>query len=561
MTITTTLQALVLEDMIESDQLASAFHGKRIGYYTGSFDPVHIGHKGFAEGVIEAGLCDYILIVPAWGGDGYKERAPISVRLEMQEALFADNPHIIITRLSPLEVQRDLTKIVSGQTIRGYPVVEAQDETVEFIGLIGSDTALNLAIPSHNEGEEANRKKRLQVFMRGVAIPEKHAETTIGSIMALPVSRFIVGHRDGDNLALLNGVVGDRPISEVYGNEQAKLASSTLVKQRLRNGESVDDLVDLQVNKIIFRYNLYPKNKEKNMKLFDLHRIQTKHHTLYVETLGNAWNPACVLIPGAMEGAWCWSERFCQILADAGFFVVRFDHRDIGRSTQSSLGMTYNLQDLAEDVVTILDALRIEKAHFAGHSMGGHICQQLAIDYPARVISICPIGSAPIGETEETVKGLTEAEQSIMDQTWKVYLARKDSEDPEEHTRGFLEVYRYLHGTLPMDESIARHYISEMVTRSPKETLQAGNPHEKVMARLMESAHERKGILHRIKVPTLIIHGDKEPAALPRFAVSMSREIPEARLEFIQGMGHMFFSKDLEYKITTLLVDHMRGVR
>ncbi|MBN4067060.1 alpha/beta hydrolase [Simkania negevensis] len=299
--------------------------------------------------------------------------------------------------------------------------------------------------------------------------------------------------------------------------------------------------------------------ESKDMKLFDSHRIQSKQHTLYVETLGNALDPASVLISGAMEGAWCWSERFCQILADAGFFVVRFDHRDIGRSTQSPPDTIYNLQDLTGDVIAILDALRIEKAHFVGHSMGGHICQQLAIDYPTRVITICPIGSAPIGETEETIKSLTEEEQSIMDQTWKVYLARKDSEDIEEHTRGFLEVYRYLHGTVPMDENIARHYLSEMITHSPKETLQAGNHHEKVMARLMDSSHERKGILGQIKIPTLIIHGEQERAALPRFAISMSREIPAARLELVKGMGHIFFSRELEDKITDKLIEHMQN--
>lgn len=294
------------------------------------------------------------------------------------------------------------------------------------------------------------------------------------------------------------------------------------------------------------------------MKSFDEHYIQTKKHTLYVETFGQKKDPACILISGAMQGAWDWSERFCQILADAGFFVLRFDHRDIGRSTQSPSGMAYTLKELTGDIVAILDALQIEKAHFSGHSMGGHICQQLAIDYPDRVISIAPLGSGYIGETEETVRGLTEKEQAIYDQTWKVYLARQDSEDLEKHIQGFLEVYRYLHGSIPMDEEIARHSISEMLMHSPKETLEAGNPHEKAMAQLMESFGERKGILKQIKARTLVIHGEKDPAAPPRFAMSMSQEIPGAHLEVIPGMGHMYFSKDLEDQITKLLIQHMR---
>jgi nicotinic acid mononucleotide adenylyltransferase len=265
LTVASSLQGLVLEDLIESSTLSNTLHGKRVGYYTGSFDPIHRGHMGFAEGVIEAGYCDYVLIVPAWGGDGYKERAPVSMRLEMQQALFAQHPRIIVTNLSPLAVQQALTKIIPDQTIRGYPAVEAEDDGVEFIGLIGSDTALNLAMPASNDQDEVNRRKRLQVFMRGVSIPEKHAETTIGSIMALPVFRFIVGLRDGDDLGVLNGVVGDRPIAKIYKNEQARQASSTLVKQRLREGESVGDLLDPQVLDIIHKHKLYQETFHGNM--------------------------------------------------------------------------------------------------------------------------------------------------------------------------------------------------------------------------------------------------------------------------------------------------------
>lgn len=257
LTFSTSLQSLVLEDLIESNALNEMLKGKRVGYYTGSFDPIHIGHQGFAKGVIERGLCDYVIIVPAWGGDGYKERAPVSHRLEMLYALFSDDPNVIVTSLSPQEFQRALTKENPNVTIKGLPVVEPMDPTLEFIGLIGSDTALNLSIPSDDETEEVNRKKRLQVFMRGVSISEKYAQTTIGSIMALPVDRFIAGLRAGDDLTLLKGAVGDRPISEIFWNERICHASSTLVKKRLRNGEEVTDLIHPSVLEIIQKYHLY----------------------------------------------------------------------------------------------------------------------------------------------------------------------------------------------------------------------------------------------------------------------------------------------------------------
>ena len=269
--------------------------------------------------------------------------------------------------------------------------------------------------------------------------------------------------------------------------------------------------------------------------------------------------PACVLISGAMEGAWCWTDRLCQKITDAGFRVLRYDHRDIGRSTQNS-GPGYRLQDLTEDVIAILDALGIQNAHFVGHSMGGYICQMLAIDFQERVLSICPLGSGPLGDLEDADNRLSPDEQKRMDQTWGVYLARQDSDNTEEHIRGFLEVYRYLHGTLSMDERIARRYVTEMLSHSPKETLQAGNCHEMVMRELMQTSSERKGILKRIQVPTLVMHGDHDYAALPRFAIAMSNEIPGAHLCLLAGMGHMFFSEGLEDTLASHLIAHMRGL-
>jgi nicotinic acid mononucleotide adenylyltransferase len=75
--------------------------------------------------------------------------------------------------------------------------------------------------------------------------------------MALPVSRFIVGLREGDELSILNWMIGERSISAVYRNEHGSGASSTLVKQRLKNGEAVDELIEPEVLSIIEKYNLW----------------------------------------------------------------------------------------------------------------------------------------------------------------------------------------------------------------------------------------------------------------------------------------------------------------
>ncbi len=119
--------------------------------------------------------------------------------------------------------------------------------------------------------------------------------------------------------------------------------------------------------------------------------------------------------------------------------------------------------------------------------MGGHLCQQLALSYPNRVISICPIASGPLGATEETEKPLTKEESETLKKTWDVFLGRKESQDFDEQVEGFLNVYKYLSGTLPVDDEIAREYINKMLKLSPKKTLQPGNPHEKLMKKIADT--------------------------------------------------------------------------
>ncbi len=298
--------------------------------------------------------------------------------------------------------------------------------------------------------------------------------------------------------------------------------------------------------------------QEQKLHFYPLN-VHTAQHTLFVETLGNSSFPACILIPGSMQGAWGWSDDFCRKIAEAGFYVVRFDHRDIGRSSATPENQVYSLVDLAKDVIAILDELKVRQAHFVGHSMGGHLCQQLALDYPARVLSICPIASGPIGDTAETGKPLTDSEQALMNKTWEVFLARKDAEDPEAHLQGFISVYKHLNGTIPLDEPLARSYVSSMLNCSPKRYLQPGNPHEKVMQHLAETLENRKGALKKIRCPTLIIHGELDPLCPPRLAASMAKEIPGTKLKIIPGMGHMFLSRKLEDVLTDAIIAHMRS--
>jgi nicotinic acid mononucleotide adenylyltransferase len=214
-----TAHALVLEDLVKDGKLESTLSQKKIGYYIGSFDPLHLGHEAVVNQILEQNLCDYVLIYPAWGGDEYKNRTDVQVRLEMLFAAFANHPKAIVTKLTPTELQGALMKS-DESLVAGKPSVKTTLVGTEYIGIIGSDTAL----------ETSKDLKKLSVFMRGIEMPEKYKEHTIGGIIAIPVKGFIVSLRAGDSIDSLKGIFSDRPIIKTISTDYIDL-SSTKVRQ------------------------------------------------------------------------------------------------------------------------------------------------------------------------------------------------------------------------------------------------------------------------------------------------------------------------------------------
>lgn len=237
--------ALVLEDLIQDKKLAETLSNKRIGYYIGSFDPIHLGHEALARETITRNICDYVLIYPAWGGDNYKNRVDIQIRLEMVFALFADDLHIIVTKLNAEELQQALTK-ESDLLIADKPTVKSKFSGTEYIGIIGSDHALDTA-----------DAKKLSVFMQGIKIPEKYKAHSAGAVIALPASYFVVGLRAEDSLDELNGTFSGRPIIAAIASQNVNNISSTKIRKAIREGTSINDLVCPAVQEIISKYRLY----------------------------------------------------------------------------------------------------------------------------------------------------------------------------------------------------------------------------------------------------------------------------------------------------------------
>src|SRR5687768_709821 len=102
--------------------------------------------------------------------------------------------------------------------------------------------------------------------------------------------------------------------------------------------------------------------------------------TLFTESVGDRNAPVVLLIMGAMASGVWWPSSFCAQLAGRGRFVIRYDHRDTGRSTNYGPGgATYSTETLADDVLRVLDAYNVESAHLVGMSIGGYLSQLLAL--------------------------------------------------------------------------------------------------------------------------------------------------------------------------------------
>jgi nicotinic acid mononucleotide adenylyltransferase len=245
----TSTKALVLEDLISKGSVEATFKNKKIGFYIGSFDPLHKGHEALAKLPINKGLCDYVIVYPSWGGDGFKSRVDISIRQDMLYSVFADHPRVIVTRLPPQDIQDLLTIPTQEPPVGDKTFVKPAFEGMEFIGITGSDTALAY------KGSEAS-----QIFMRGIQIPTKYKNHTVGGIMALPTTSFIVGEREGDDLSSLTGVNAGRPIVAIVKDDATQKISSTAVKEAIASGASIEGMVSPSVVKIIESKGLYRGN-------------------------------------------------------------------------------------------------------------------------------------------------------------------------------------------------------------------------------------------------------------------------------------------------------------
>lgn len=264
---------------------------------------------------------------------------------------------------------------------------------------------------------------------------------------------------------------------------------------------------------------------------------------LYYDTLGNPDGQPVLLVAGLGVQMIDWPDHFVEPLVQAGHHVIRYDNRDIGLSTQFDDGfgeplklvelalleqpmpeLAYTLDDMADDGAALLDSLGIEAAHVIGSSMGGMIAQTIAIRHPNKVKSLTSIMSATghpdVGQpTPEALAALT-------------------TEGPTEHRDE-----RVAHGVKIGQVWASPAHFDESALRAMLEAdwdrvggAQAENGGRQLCAIITGGARDEA--LAELTMPTLVVHGDKDPLVTPSGGDRTAACIPGAELLKVAGMGH-----------------------
>jgi pimeloyl-ACP methyl ester carboxylesterase len=220
----------------------------------------------------------------------------------------------------------------------------------------------------------------------------------------------------------------------------------------------------------------------------------------------------------------CWEEELCDRLARQGRYVIRFDNRDTGRSTYYPPGQPgYNLSDMAQDAIAILDALGIERAHIVGRSMAGAIALVLAVDHSDRVASVTLVTTTT---GDDDLPPMSPAFLEAASGT-------PDFSDPDAIVDYIVDLVRAYSGPSPyFDETGMRATAVEDVARTTSMASALTNHF------LIDFDGPRHGSFSDITAPTLVIHGEKDPVYPIEHGYALRDAVPGADLHVLRSAGH-----------------------
>lgn len=267
---------------------------------------------------------------------------------------------------------------------------------------------------------------------------------------------------------------------------------------------------------------------------------------LEYEAFGTPGSPAMLLVMGLGGQLIHWPEAFCNELSSRGFYVIRYDNRDVGLSSKfDDLGVPdlmalygmpkearqnaipYTMFDMVSDAIGLLDALDIEQAHIVGASMGGTISQLLTATHPDRCLSLTLIMSTT-GHPD-----LTPADPEMLG----ALVAPVDPAGGEEALihRGIMVGKLLMSPGYPTDDAVLRNKVEQALRRGGD----AATGRVRQLAAAI-SAPDTRGYLAEVKCPVEVLHGADDKLIPMDASEDIARCAPGARLQIVEGMAHDF---------------------
>lgn len=279
------------------------------------------------------------------------------------------------------------------------------------------------------------------------------------------------------------------------------------------------------------------------------------------ETFGDPGSQPLLLIMGFASQLILWDEALCEQIAQKGYFVIRYDNRDVGLSTKiddagvpdvmkiiealmlgQPVNPPYTIKDMADDAIGLLDALSIDKAHICGMSMGGMIAQTMAINNPQRVLSLISIYSNT-GDLEDP-QPKPEAFE---------FLTTPFPEEREAFIEHSIKLFHTMTGPgFPFDEEWHRNIAAQSYDRA----FYPEGPARQLVAVITQK--NRRPALASVSVPTLVVHGTDDPMVPVECGKNTAAAIPGAELMIIEGMGHDTPHSGAWLQIVDAIVEHIK---
>jgi pimeloyl-ACP methyl ester carboxylesterase len=276
--------------------------------------------------------------------------------------------------------------------------------------------------------------------------------------------------------------------------------------------------------------------------------IKDNEVEICAESFGDPSDPAILLIMGAMASMVWWPEEFCLRLAGQRRHVIRYDHRDTGRSTSYEPGsLNYTVEDLADDAVRALDAYEIGRGHLVGMSLGGFLAQLIALKHPERALTLTLIASERLASEDPSMPSI---DPKVL--AYHAQEAPLDWSDRDAVIEYMIGGWRLIAGSAhTFDEETIRDLAAQEIERT--DNVRTSMNHALLQTSHVAGDERWYNRLAEIQVPALVIHGTEDPVLPYAHGMALQKELPQSALLTLTGAGHELHRDDWDVIISAIL--------